>query len=251
MSRYFDDDLYHSSGCSEEEITHYGILGMKWGIRRYQPYSYTGGSGKEVGEAKKLAKLSNKSAKLQKKIDKLEKKRTNRFAIATNARYRGQMGDKQQKLIKKKEKIDKKIDSEIQNREGDVGDVYFDRKRLKGPARQQLDAALERYNKIRVLPPEIQNGMINELEDRLKKDTSSLSFNLDTAFRGFDRENKTRAAKLIKQEAEKELKIELEKSKKLDAFNDREKYLDNEDRIELLEITIMEMEDQIKYPKKY
>lgn len=110
MSRYFNDELYHSSDHNEEEITHYGVLGMKWGIRRYQPYSYTGGSGKEVGEAKKLAKLSGKSAKLQKKIDKLEKKRTNRFAIATNARYRGQIGDKQQKLIKKKAKIDKKIE---------------------------------------------------------------------------------------------------------------------------------------------
>ena len=45
-------------------LAHYGILGMKWGIRRYQPYSgrgrKSGKEGKEIGEARERSNGNKK-----------------------------------------------------------------------------------------------------------------------------------------------------------------------------------------------
>ena len=59
---------YYYYTPSSFDLQHYGVLGMHWGIRRYQPYSTTGPrkggkTGREIGEAadSKSNKTSNKS----------------------------------------------------------------------------------------------------------------------------------------------------------------------------------------------
>lgn len=55
-----------------KELCHYGILGMRWGVRRFQPYpSDYKGSGKEVGKARKRTRIGKDDDILIKKGTKM------------------------------------------------------------------------------------------------------------------------------------------------------------------------------------
>lgn len=122
--------------CSDDCLAHHGILGMHWGIRRYQPYpgDYHG-DGKFVGKRSsgeasayqfKLnnldrlrARASNKTVKLQKKYDKSydkEVKRLKKLERRDPGRFDGENVRVDEKLANMTLKSEKRLEKLIQNK---------------------------------------------------------------------------------------------------------------------------------------
>lgn len=116
QNQMMKNNLYESIKMSEDELMHYGILGMHWGIRRYQDYGEGGydpdHEGRFVGE-----KISKKEMKAQ--AEKEKRLRKMREAAAKKRKAEA-------KAVKKQEKIDKMKAKLIQK--GDMEKIYKKRK---------------------------------------------------------------------------------------------------------------------------
>lgn len=140
----------------EDELMHYGVMGMHWGVRRYQPYGKggydpEGKGGRFVGKVKqtrrgyqkalnKLQKQSERFAAVAKEKDRLQRKYTdksNNLLAKGNKRASLKYADKALKeraLRDKNEQHVKDIDSETwkivadaMNKKFDITDSYTKR----------------------------------------------------------------------------------------------------------------------------
>lgn len=119
--------IYYGNNDYRDYLAHYGVLGMHWGIRRYQPYSYTEGrdgvrKGKEMGAARKLGDAMKRAGSAVSRTVKNAGSRTSSAIKTFKNNQKAKLTEwKADRAEKKKEKV---INS------GDVNTVMKHRKHL-------------------------------------------------------------------------------------------------------------------------
>lgn len=141
----------------DNELYHYGVIGMHWGIRRFQPYSLiprkSGKGGKETGQAKKSSK-SRVTTSVTRTVSKLKNgkvttKSTKKVSEMKEAnepkKSRNQKSAEAKEAVEAQAKTARQRKEELDNlvRTGTATEIYNHRTEL---SKSQLNDAVNRLN---------------------------------------------------------------------------------------------------------
>ena len=164
-----DRDYYGYVG-NGQALYHFGILGMHWGIRRYQPYPKGHKGGKEVGAAKRQNKLRELKEKTELESAKNDYNRT---------KQQGKLEEAQSKLDVATAKASlqnvKKNPSTVNQTSGQQGNVP----RTADPKKEELKQRIIRSGDPKLIKQ--YEKMLNNDEYRQAKDRMQMRNDLQRA----------------------------------------------------------------------
>lgn len=171
MKVMYYDNILISDLMSDEHLEHHGVLGQKWGIRRYQSYSTvprgSGKAGKETGLAKKKSRLEAKKASNSAKLAKAKAKQESPEAKARRAKideYTGKANKVNSSIITRRAdyKLARGKDT------GTLGDIQL-RKRAYYESKASKYLAEEAKLNAKVAKLEARDLRLNKRIDKLDK----------------------------------------------------------------------------------